>query len=133
MESETREFRVVPIDGVLVDVRRAFIKLGSSLLRRPLTVPDDLDPPHTLGRLSLAVGLTAESTHRIRGLIGIIEDFWMTLPAIEGATVPCLLLEQPPIFYAKRVSTRGRSVLAQTIAWLEKHGFRNPIVWIEEE
>ncbi|KKK97576.1 hypothetical protein LCGC14_2651380 [marine sediment metagenome] len=134
MEGETREFRVVPIDGTLVDIRRTFIELGSSLLRRPLGLSLVLlKSPHTLARLSAAAGLDERDTQRIRRLFGIIEDFWLTVPAIEGATVPYLLLEQPPIFYAKRVKTRGKPVLLQTIQWLERHGFYSPICWVEEE
>ena len=134
MEGETREFRVVPIDGTLVDIRRTFIELGSSLLRRPLKVAL-LAPPHTLARLSEAASLSERDARRIRQLIRLeIVDFWAEKlapvetdswlkPSITGAT----------IFYAKRVKTRGKPVLLQTIVWLEKHGFHNPIVWVEEE
>ncbi len=139
MEGETREFRVIPIDGTLVDVRRTFIELGSSLLRRPLGLSLVLlEPPHTLARLSAAAGLDERDTQRIRRLFGIIEDFWLTVPAIEGAAVPVYSRfypdrSPPPIFYAKRVKTRGKPVLLQTISWLERYGFRDPIVWCEAE
>ncbi len=134
MEGETREFRVVPIDGTLVDVRRTFIELGSSLLRRPLRYAAAPEPPHTLGRLSVAAGLDERDARRIRRLIELeIVDFWLTVPATETAAMLLALPGPPTIFYAKRVKTRGNSVLLQTIAWLERHGFHNPIVWCEEE
>jgi len=108
--------------------------LGSSLLRRPLGLSLVLlEPPHTLARLSAAAGLDERDTQRIRRLFGIIEDFWLTVPAIEGARAPHGFMAQPPILYAKRVKTRGKPVLLQTIAWLEKYGFHNPIVWCEVE
>ena len=138
MEGETREFRVVPIDGTLVDIRRTFIELGSSLLRRPLRYAAAPEPPHTLGRLSVAAGLDERDARRIRRLIELeLTDFWLTVPATETAA---MLLALPPnasgpptVFYAKRVKTRGNPVLLQTIEWLVKHGFHNPIVWVEEE
>ncbi len=132
MEGETK-FRVIPIDGVLVDVRRTFVELGSSLLRRPLHYSATPEPPHTLGRLSVAAGLDDRDALRIRRLIELeIVDFWLTVPATE--TTAMLLVPGPPtIFYAKRVKTRGKPVLLQTIEWLERHGFHNPIVWCEEE
>ncbi|KKN24270.1 hypothetical protein LCGC14_0896630 [marine sediment metagenome] len=137
MEGETK-FHVIPIDGTLVDIRRTFVELGSSLLRRPLRYAVAPEPPHTLGRLSVAAGLDERDARRIRRLIELeIVDFWLTVPATETGA---MLLALPPngpgpptIFYAKRVKTRGNSVLLQTIAWLERHGFHSPIVWCEEE
>ena len=137
MEGETREFRVVPIDGVLADIRRPFIELGSSLLRRPLRFSAAPEPPHTLNRLSVAAGLDERDARRIRRLVEIIEDFWTTVPATETAAMllalPPDMPSPPTIFYAKRVKTRGKPVLLQTIEWLGKHGFHSPICWIEEE
>ncbi|KKK55739.1 hypothetical protein LCGC14_3071540 [marine sediment metagenome] len=137
MEGETREFRVIPIDGTLVDIRRTFIELGSSLLRRPLRFPTAPVPPHTLDRLSVAAGLDERDARRIRRLVEIIEDFWTTVPATETKAMllalPPDIPDPPTIFYAKRVKTSGKPVLLQTIAWLERHGFHNPICWIEEE
>ncbi len=133
MEARTREFPVIPIDGTLVDIRRTFVDLGSSLIRRPLAVPADLPPPHTLARLSEAAGLNEGEAQRVRRLVGIIEDFWMTLAPVESELLPPGVCMRTPIFYVKRVTTRGRSVLLQTISWLEKYGLHNPIVWCEVE
>ncbi len=137
MEGETRDFRVIPIDGTLVDIRRTFVELGSSLLQRPLHYSACPEPPHTLGRLCVAAGLDERDARRVRRLVEIIEDFWLTVPATEtGAMLLALPDDEagpPPIFYAKRVKTRGKPVLLQTTEWLERHGFHNPICWIEEE
>lgn len=132
-------FRVVEIDGTLADVRQAFNGIASAVLDRPIEA-EELPPPHTIARLGAAAYLSSSEIEAVRDTVREIRDFWAGLPAIHaapiGGTEPrdlpfCELWV--PVYHARRLQTRGRPVLLQTIEWLIRQGYENPVVWIEED
>jgi len=124
-------FRVVEIDGTLADVRQAFNGIASAVLDRPIEA-EELPPPHTIARLGAAAYLSSSEIEAVRDTVREIRDFWAGLPATNARVIP-----DPPLrrfaFHARRLQTRGRPVLLQTIEWLIRQGYENPIVWIEED
>jgi hypothetical protein len=127
---ERKTFRVVPIDGVLADVRAPFIEIASSRLGKYLEVPEDLAPPHTIRTLCKAAGLDAVQFAQVAATIRGIRDFWLSVPRHEAW---CYYGDMPTVFHALRMPTVGKPPLQQTIEWLEKEHIFNPIVWLEEE
>ncbi len=88
----------------------------------------------------MAAALSAEEQRAVRETIYELTDFWAGLPMRElpksGYAINALvdLVGEPPyVFHARRLQTRGRPVLLQTLEWLIRQGYENPVVWIEED
>ena len=123
-------FNVVEIDGVLADIRPVFNGLATAVLNRPIEA-HDWAPPHTIARLCQAAGLLDKEIEEVRATIREIRDFWVSVPTLISPWRPVPLARL--VFHACRLQTRGEPVLLQTIDWLTKLGYKNPIVWLEEE
>jgi hypothetical protein len=130
---ERKTFRVVPIDGVLADVRTPFIEIASSRLGIPLEVPTDLAPPHTIRTLCKAAGLDAVQFAQVAATIRGIRDFWLSVPSMPSWPDWNVATDELPVFHTLRMPTVGKPALQQTIEWMTRCGFHNPIVWLEEE
>jgi len=129
-------FRVVEIDGTLADVRQAFNGIASAVLDRPIEA-EELPPPHTIARLGAAAYLSSSEIEAVRDTVREIRDFWAGLPMTRcrrpNESDREYLRVHPLVFHARRLQTRGRPVLLQTIEWLIRQGHENPVVWIEED
>lgn len=132
----TRPMKTIYMDGQVCQFAD-FEMFASAVLDQRVEIPQMPTPPWSISRLCMAAHLTKKDYRLIRGTthekrgggLAWIKDFWIRkmqpLP-YDGDRDQILLV-------AVRFPTRGRGPMNQTLRWLAREGWENPIVSYEED